>query len=848
MGGPNGKGSRSTYKAQEKNRMRKWIILGAGLLVLCLIVVVALWNLNSLVNRNKDYFLSQAEQALGRKVSVGDVGVTLWGGVGLTLNKFTLSDDPSFSSGHFVSAEDLQVNVKLLPLLRKDFQVKRLILHKPVIQVIRNKEGRFNFSTLGREKAEQPKPSEKIAKDREPAVVAAPVLLIAVVDVSGGDVRYVDRKAGTDFRANQIDFKVKDFDLHRPFSAVLAAALFSEKQNFRMEAQIGPIAAHADFADVPLDGKADIESLDFGKLQSTLPAVRAALPKDLDVSGIITVKDLRLKGTLKKLSLKGALDGTGAALKFGDTLRKAVGIPLTVAADAQYGNGVLRLGQTKVKLYTMDLAANGEMNLGEAAGLNLALASNRFSLEGWEKIIPLLQGYRVSGNVEVQKATIQGKLGKGATPQIQGTLLVSGASAQPPQFSKPIRDLDTRVDFTGQRATLKDMALTLGNSRIRLAAEIERFSPLTLSYKLSTAELQLADFQAALPEDRKGDVIKNLSSEGTLSAQNGAVTFRGKLASTQGTLYKIDYKDLGTNLALENKLATIRNLRLNAFNGGLQADGEYAFNSELPRFSLASKVQGLDLRELYRSMDPKAARDIQGRLNADMKISGSGKEWNDIKPTLRGQGQAEVLQGALLDFNIADNVLSSITGIPGLTSLINPQLRKKYPETFEAKDTQFKELKGLFDIADARLNVKDLRIAAADYTVQGNGWVDFDKRSEFQALLVLSQNLSADLGRSAREVTYMFNNQNQLEVPFALSGTLPKVKVRPDSNYLGKLVQRGLLRRGAEELQQRLLGKERSAPSGEAAPQAPLSDPKRERKTNPTEDLIRKGLDQLFRR
>ena len=129
--------------------MRKWIIIGAVLFVFCAIVVLALLNLNSLINRNKDYFLGQAEQALGRKVSVGDVGVTLWGGVGLTLSNFTMSDDPSFSSSHFVSAEDLQINVKLLPLLRKDFQVKRLILHKPVIQVIRNKEGRFNFSTVG---------------------------------------------------------------------------------------------------------------------------------------------------------------------------------------------------------------------------------------------------------------------------------------------------------------------------------------------------------------------------------------------------------------------------------------------------------------------------------------------------------------------------------------------------------------------------------------------------------------------------------------------------------------------------------------------------------------------------
>jgi hypothetical protein len=193
-------------------------------------------------------------------------------------------------------------------------------------------------------------------------------------------------------------------------------------------------------------------------------------------------------------------------------------------------------------------------------------------------------------------------------------------------------------------------------------------------------------------------------------------------------------------------------------------------------------------------------------------------------------------------------VLSSITGIPGLTSLINPQIRKKYPETFEAKDTRFKELKGLFDLADARINIKDLRIAAADYTVQGNGWVDFEKRTNIQAVLLLSQSLSADLGRSAREVTYMFNNQNQFEVPFALTGTLPKLKARPDSNYIGKLVQRGFMRKGAEELQQRLLGKDRSTPSGETSPQEPPLDQKKEKKKNSTEELIRKGLDQLFKR
>ena len=59
--------------------MRKRISISAVLFCLCLVVVLALLNLNSLINRNKHYFLAQAERALGRKVSAGDVGVTLWG-------------------------------------------------------------------------------------------------------------------------------------------------------------------------------------------------------------------------------------------------------------------------------------------------------------------------------------------------------------------------------------------------------------------------------------------------------------------------------------------------------------------------------------------------------------------------------------------------------------------------------------------------------------------------------------------------------------------------------------------------------------------------------------------------
>lgn len=820
--------------------MRKWVIGGVVLLSLVVIVVLALWNLNSLINRNKSYFLDQAQSALGRRVSVGEVGVTLWNGIGLRLNNFALSDDASFSSGDFVRAADLQINVRLLPLLGKELQVKRLILHDPVIGIIRNQKGEYNFSSIGRPGKEKEKVPER--ESPEPSRKAALPLLVSLVDISGGEVRYLDRRERIDLSVKQIDLRVKDLDLGRPFAVELAAALFSEKQNLKGQIRVGPLRPGAEFGEVPLEGEINLDPLDIDKLKSAVPKFAATLPNDLALSGVFRAREMRVQGTLKKLALKGSVDGTDGAIAFGKSFRKAPGIPLVVSADAQVADGGVSLRQGKVKLHTLELSGKGEVKLGNAAALNLSLDSNRFSLDGWQKIVPLVQDYELSGNLEIN-ARLQGDVGKGATPRIQGGLTLAAVSAKLPQLPKPVTDLNAKITFSGQRADLKDATLALGKTPIRLAAEVERFSPLTLSYKLSTPQLSLADFQPSVGEERKADVIRDFTSVGRLVAKEGAVAFQGGLSSGQGSLFKIGYKDFAASLILENNAARVRNLRVAALHGSVQGEGEYSFGGPAPRFSVAGKARGLDLKELYRSVDPKGSTDIRGGLNAEIKVSGRGKSWAEIKSALQGQGEAEVLQGALLNFNLAEGALSGITGVPGLTSLINPQVRQKYPETFEAKDTEFKELKALLSLADGRMNVKNLRITAADYTVQGSGWVDFDRRVDFRAVLFFSERLSADLGRSAREVRYVFNDQNQFEIPFVLAGTLPKVRPRPDSGYLAKMIQRGAMRRGTEELQRRLFGPREPKPGA-----APESSEKKSRDRPSTEELIRRGLEGLFGR
>jgi len=824
--------------------MRKWIIAVVVLFVLCAAAFLALWNVNTLIKRNKDFLLDQAQRSLGRKVGVGDIEVTFLTGIGVRLHDFTLSDDPAFSSSDFVRAKDLQVNLKLLPLLSRQFQVKRMILHKPVINIIRNAKKEYNFSTIGGKKEEPVKKSKPDKKDRAESEgkKIPPAFLVSVVDISDGELRYRDLRDGGDLELKQIDLKVKDFDFGQPFTVELAMAILAAKQNLMLKSRVGPLAADVDFRDTPLDGDLTVDALDMRKVKAALPRLKRVLPKALDFEGIYSIKDLKFKGTLNHLSLKGAIEGTDGSMRFGKVFQKAPGIPLKLTTDTSYADEKLTIRQADIRLHTLTLTGKGDVTLGEVPVVNLSLDSDPFPLDGWEKIVPAMAAYQLAGKMEL-KATVHGKVGAGTPPPIQGTLHWIDGSARPPNFPKPLTNINANIHVSGERVDITQTKLRLGESDILLTAAVERFSPLTLSYRLSTAEIWPADYRASLPEERKADVLRNLKSEGNITVTDGTVTYHGKMSSGEGTLHKIGYKNLEAGLSLVNKVANISNLRVNVLKGALQADGEYAFNDSVPRFALNTKMQGIDIGELYERFGPKSERDIRGRLNANMKVTGSGKQWEEMAPTLRGDGDAEVLQGALLNYNLAEGALSGIAGVPGLSNIINSRLRKKYPETFEAKDTEFKEMKALFNVADSRVNVTDLRITAADYGAQGKGWADFNRKVDFRSLLIFSQRLSADLSESAREIKFLFNNQNQLEIPFALTGKLPKVKAKPDSKYLAKMVQRGMARRGLEELQRQFFGSKEPAAPDDSAPEEP-----RKRKKSTTEDLIRKGLEGLFRR
>ena len=289
--------------------MRKRIVVTVAA-VLAGVLGLALLNVNFLVRLNKDFLIDRAERALRRKVSVDQIEVTFWP-LGARLINFVLADDPAFSAGDFLRAKNLRVELRILPLFIGQFRPKRMHLESPLVAVIRDAQGRYNFASRagdvknGRDSAD----TGKNLRDSR-------LLFVPALNISDGTLRFRDLTDGGELTATQIDLKTTEFGSGEPFEIQLEAAIMAAKPNLKLKSRIGSIAEHRDFRDVPLAGDINADDLDLGRVNKAVPQFRKALPKALRFDGIYTIKELKFRGTLNNLSLKGAVTGNDASFRF----------------------------------------------------------------------------------------------------------------------------------------------------------------------------------------------------------------------------------------------------------------------------------------------------------------------------------------------------------------------------------------------------------------------------------------------------------------------------------------------------------------------------------------------------
>src|SRR5260370_39008551 len=138
--------------------------------VLVLLLLVAPFVIP--VNQFRPTIEEKASTALGRKVQLGNISLSLISG-SLSAENLSIGDDPKFSSSPFLTAKSLDVGVEIMPLIfSKTLNVTGVTIASPRVTLLHNAAGQWNYSSLGgaAAKSQAKKPSaDKPSRALNPA-------------------------------------------------------------------------------------------------------------------------------------------------------------------------------------------------------------------------------------------------------------------------------------------------------------------------------------------------------------------------------------------------------------------------------------------------------------------------------------------------------------------------------------------------------------------------------------------------------------------------------------------------------------------------------------------------------
>lgn len=221
------------------NRFVKWILIACSGFLLLLIAAVILVPLLVDVNQFKPQIESRVREATGRAFQIGgpiELSVFPW--VGLSVRDVALGNPGGFKEPGIASVDRFEARVKLIPLIAGNVEIKRVVLDAPKIVLVKNKDGRTNWTfDLSKAKAPTPKPPKETGTGDSRFALKS--LSAEEIAIRKGTLTYVDHSKGSQEEITALDLTLTDVSLDRPVAIEFAARY--NNQPISLTGRMGPL-------------------------------------------------------------------------------------------------------------------------------------------------------------------------------------------------------------------------------------------------------------------------------------------------------------------------------------------------------------------------------------------------------------------------------------------------------------------------------------------------------------------------------------------------------------------------------------------------------------------------------
>lgn len=593
--------------------MRKIIIAAVAVVVVLVLVMLMLPHLID-VNQYRGEIQAQLQNRLHRPVQFGAMSLAVFP-LRVQVQDVNIGEDPRFhSSLPFARVSEMDISVKLFPLLSKTIAISSLTLKRPEIELIKDPAGVWNFASLGSGPAvpatAAPAAPAQAAPQAKPAAAPASSgesFSLDELKITDGQIALTDQQA---HRARElydhIDLTLDDFAPDKQFSIDLTAHVPGKgAETLALTGKAGPLN-QAQMLSTPFDGKVKLNEVSLAGFQKFLNTT-ALEGSDATISG-----STDLVNASGKMSASGSLKITDAVIH-----NVQVGYPITADFNVtdDLNSDMLQIAKGDVKLGSTPLSVHGMLNTHATPNIaDLNLSAKDASIEDAARLAAAF-GVAFSPNAKITGKLAANVHAQGPTDNLALNGTVNGRNLEvtgkdiPTPVKVPALDLAmTPQDIRSNPFTATSGATTLAGQMT--ISQYTSPSPnvdatiKTVNGKVDELLNIAKAYGVTAVEGMSGSgaITLDLHASGPIK-HSEAMTFSGSGAVQNATL-KTPALTQPVNIRNANLQFTQNSLNLtniNASVGSTNATGNLSMaNFQAPRLTFALAADKLNITELEK--------------------------------------------------------------------------------------------------------------------------------------------------------------------------------------------------------------------------------------------------------
>jgi AsmA protein len=750
------------------------ILIGILAVVIILLILVTL-AVKIVFTKEKllSLMIPRIEKAVSRKVEIEDISVSLWGGLGVDVKGMRVLNPAGFTQEELFKFDQLLVRVKLLPLLRKRIEIKKLILKSPQINLERNSDGVTNYSDLikgGRGGFLLPIASDQMEiKDGQILYQDDKDKKRIVLHKFEESARLsLDEKMENARATGTISIDQIELDLPK-YKGKLPSLTFSLEHDVNLNVPGDSLSVNLlkiGIAKVFMDIKGKVEKLSTTPIMNLtissneipLEDVFASLPQEESspLSKLKTSGKMGISASLQGEMKTDTLPQIQGKIFFRDVQVDFVQIPQPFKmpyGEINFNNESASLFSSEAKLGEVPLELKAvvddfkDPNLASELKMKFDLA-----LLGEFKKMPEKTSLKGETEIDVKA---YGKIKKPEQMNLSGRVGLRKVEATTPALGVPVKDLNADLSFKGGDVNITNLALSLGESSLNLQGRFYQAIPYFL---FKGREKPVLDFSLNSPLmdlDKIFPVTERAETQGAKGVSDTIllpdINAQGEISIQKLIFRKVEFTNLSASLDVTEGILRIDNVSSNVYTGtiggkvlcDLSDINNLKFNMDFT----ASQIEANDFLSRFTSFHDH----LFGKLNLSASFSGRGNKVPDIQKSLTASGKATITDGKLVNWELLNQLAS-------------------YLKLKTFKEEQIRTLRNSFRVENSRVWFDDFSASAKDGDFGLSGSVGLDGSLDYKLTAVLSPELSQSFDALGDLSDYFKNDQGRVVLDVKIKG------------------------------------------------------------------------------